>query len=350
MPSPLEFIVPGRLDTLTGGYGYDRRIVAGLRERGWPVTIHEVGDSFPVPHAAARAESARVLAALPDDALVIVDGLALGALPDEFRPHAERLRLIGLVHHPLAAETGLHPSVARHLEESERRALQHVRRVVVTSEATAEMLDAYGVARRRVTVINPGTDPAPLAEGSTGPDVQLLCVASVIPRKGHDVLFRALALMRCRNWRLTCVGSVDRDPGTVGRLRQQLSSYGLEDRVSFVGEMSGDRLERLYATADVFVLPTLYEGYGMVVGEALARGLPVVATRTGAIGDLVNSCAGVVVEPGNTDTLSYALSRVLSDAGYREQLAQGARKVRAGLPTWDESCDALARLLETVDR
>jgi glycosyltransferase involved in cell wall biosynthesis len=350
MPSSVVFIVPGRLDALTGGYGYDRRIVAGLRERGWPVTVHELDGSFPTPHAAARDETARVLAAISNDALVIVDGLALGALPDEIQPHAERLRFIGLVHHPLAAETGIDPSVARHLEESERRALQHVRRVVVTSEATADMLDPYGVPRDRVTVINPGTDRAPLAAGSAGPEVQLLCVASLIPRKGHDVLFRALASLPCRNWRLACVGSLERDPATVGRLRQQLSSYGLDDRVSFVGEMSGDRLETLYAAADVFVLPTLYEGYGMVVAEALARGLPVVATRTGAIGDLVTSDAGVVVEPGNTDTLAYALTRVLSDGGFRQQLAQGARNVRARLPTWDESSDALARLLETVGR
>ena len=350
MPSPVEFIVPGRLDTLTGGYGYDRRMVAGLRERGWALTVHELDDSFPIPHAAARDASARVLAAISNDALVIVDGLALGALPDEVQPHAERLRFIGLVHHPLAAETGLDPSAARHLEDSERRALQHVRRVVVTSEATAEMLDPYGVPRDRVTVINPGTDPAPLAEGSAGPEVQFLCVASLIPRKGHDVLFRALASLPCTDWRLTCVGSLDRDPATVDGLRRQLSSYGLDDRVSFVGEMSGDRLETFYATADVFVLPTLYEGYGMVVAEALARGLPVVATRTGAIGDLVTSDAGVVVEPGNTDTLAYALSRVLADGGYRQQLAQGARNIRARLPTWDESCDALARLLETVAR
>jgi glycosyltransferase involved in cell wall biosynthesis len=350
MPSPVEFIVPGRLQTLTGGYGYDRRIVAGLRQRGWPVTVHELDDSFPIPDAGARDEGARVLAAIPDDTLVIVDGLALGALPDEAHLHAERLRLVGLVHHPLAAETGLDASVARRLEDSERRALRHVRRVVVTSEATAEMLDAYGVARSRVTVINPGTDPAPLAEGSTGPDVQLLCVASLIPRKGHDVLFRALASLPCRDWRLTCVGSFERDPVTVDRLRQQLSSYALGDRVSFAGEMSGDRLERLYAAADVFVLATLYEGYGMVVAEALARGLPVVGTRTGAIGDLVTADAGVVVEPGNADTLAYALSRVLSDAEYRRHLAQGARNVRALLPTWDESCDALARLLETADR
>jgi glycosyltransferase involved in cell wall biosynthesis len=350
MKSSVEFIVPGRLETLTGGYGYDRRIVAGLRERGWPVTVRELDDSFPTPHAAAREQAARFLASIPDRALVIIDGLALGALPDEIEPHTERLLLLGLVHHPLAAETGLAANVAAQLEDTERRALQHVRRVIVTSETTADMMGSYGVGPDRVTVINPGTDPAPLAEGSGGRDVQLLCVAGLIPRKGHDVLFRALASLQSTNWRLTCVGSVEREPATVERLRQQVSSYQLDDRVAFVGEMSGARLESLYAAADVFVLPTLYEGYGMVVAEALARGLPVVATRTGAIGDLVTSEAGVIVEPGNADVLAYALSRVIADPAYRKQLAQGARNVGARLPTWEQSCDALARLLEQLER
>jgi glycosyltransferase involved in cell wall biosynthesis len=350
MPSPVEFIVPGRLETLTGGYGYDRRIIAGLRERGWQVTVHQLDDSFPMPHAAARDEAVAVLASIPDRALVIVDGLAAGALPDELEPHTERLLLLALVHHPLAAETGLDPGVGAHLEHSEARALQHVRRVIVTSDATVDMLGSYGVGRDRVTVINPGTDPAPLAQGSDGPDVQLLSVAGIIPRKGHEVLLHALASLRSGNWRLTCVGSLEREPATVERLREQVSSYGLDDRVSFVGEMSGPRLESFYAAADVFVLPTLYEGYGMVVAEALARGLPVVATRTGAIGDLVTADAGVVVEPGNADLLAYALSRVVSDPAYRRHLAEGARKVRARLPTWEQSCDALATLLQTVER
>jgi glycosyltransferase involved in cell wall biosynthesis len=346
----LEFVVPGRLETLTGGYGYDRRIIAGLRERGWAVGVHELDNSFPTPHAAARGEAARVLAAIPDDALVIVDGLALGALPDEVEPHAGRLRFVGLVHHPLAAETGLAGSVAAQLQRTERSALQHVRHVIVTSPATAEMLKAYGVARDRVTVITPGTDRAAVARGSKGHDVQLLCVAALIPRKGHDVLFRALSSIALTNWRLTCVGSVERDAVTAERLRTQATADGLADRVTFAGEMNGAALDAFYDAADVFVLPTLYEGYGMVVAEALARGLPVVATRTGAIGDLVDGGAGIAVTPGNAGELADALARVISDAAYREQLAQGARRARTRLPTWDHSCDALARLMEEIGR
>jgi glycosyltransferase involved in cell wall biosynthesis len=347
---PVEFIVPGRLDTLTGGYGYDRRMVAGLRDLGWSVAVHELDGSFPMPAAAARADAARVLAAIPDDRLVIVDGLALGALPDEINAHANRLRLIALVHHPLAAETGLDATVAAHLADTERRALQHVRHVIVTSAATAEMLDAYDVAAARITVINPGTDPAALAHGSGGPDVHLLCVAALIPRKGHDILFRALASLPSRNWRLTCVGSIQRDPVTVERLERQLSRDGVGDRVAFVGEMNGEALERFYAGADVFVLPTLYEGFGMVVSEALARGLPIVATRTGAIGDLVTPESGIVVTPGDDRMLADALSRVISDRGYREQLARGARQLRARLPTWERASGQLARLMERVGR
>ncbi len=349
MPS-VEFVVPGHLDTLTGGYGYDRRMMAGLRERGWSVTVHALHESFPTPDAAAREQAAGVLATIPDDALALVDGLALGALPDEVAPHAGRLRVVALVHHPLAAETGLTATLAAHLEHSERRALQHVRHVIVTSPATAKMLNEYGVASDRVTVITPGTDPAPIARGSRGTDVALLCVASLIPRKGHEVLFRALAAIASSHWHLTCVGSVERDPPVVERLRAQLAASGLDGRVSFAGEMNAPALDRFYDAADLFVLPTLYEGYGMVVAEALARGLPVVATRTGAIGDLVHPGAGVVVPPGNADLLADALSRVMSDAAYRERLAAGAREVRTRLPTWEQSCDRMADALSTLPR
>ena len=157
--------IPGDLQARTGGYGYDRRIIAGLRGLGWAVEVRRLDDSFPMPTAAARAQAAQVLAAAPDGATVLVDGLALGAMPDEAEREAGRLRLVALVHHPLAAETGLDPALARALEISERRALAAVGAVVVTSRATAARLADYGVAANRITVVEPGTDPAPLARG-----------------------------------------------------------------------------------------------------------------------------------------------------------------------------------------
>jgi glycosyltransferase involved in cell wall biosynthesis len=344
----IVLVVPGRLDTLTGGYGYDRRIVAGLIARGWSVSVHELGEGFPFPSSGARAEAARVLAAIPDDAPVLVDGLALGALPDEAERHAARLKIVGLIHHPLALETGIRAADAAALEASERRALAAVRSVVVTSRRTAAALERYGVGPERVDVIEPGTDRAPLARGSRGGPLQLLCVAALVPRKGHDVLLQALASIPSRQWRLTCVGSLERHRAAADRLQALACATGLERLVEFVGEGDAATVSGYYDSADVFVLPTLYEGYGMVVAEALARGLPVVSTHTGAIAELIGADAGIVVPPGDVAALAAALSQVLAEpdgADVRAKLAHGARRVRERLPTWDDAANLMDALL-----
>jgi len=364
----LVLIVPGRLDTPTGGYAYDRRIASGLRDRGWSITVRELDDSFPDPTSAALDHAARVLGAIPDGATMMIDGLACGAMPVEAEREAARLRLVALVHHPLAAETGIPPEAAARLEASERRALAAARAVVVTSRATASTLANYGVSQARVAVVEPGTDRAPLATGSRGAVRQLLCVATLIPRKGHDILFRALASIPDRDWHLTCVGSVDRHPATVQRLRAQLRASGLEDRVSLAGEADVATVAAYYDRADLFVLPTEYEGYGMAVAEALARGLPVISTPTGAIHDLVAGdvaigdvptpigrfgshgaqAAGLLVPPGDTAALAAAISQVLGDPLVRDRLTQGARLVRERLPSWADASEKMAAVLERV--
>src|SRR6185436_2865389 len=232
----LTLMVPGRLETCSGGYAYDRRILAGLSRRGWSVTVRTLDASFPRPSAAARDHAVRELAAIPDGSAVLIDGLALGALPGEVEREQARLRLIALVHHPLAAETGIDRDTVAELESSERRALAAVRLVVVTSGATADTLAGYGVGRDRIAVVEPGTDRAALARGSKEERVHLLCVAALIPRKGHQTLARALAMIADGRWRLTCVGSVHRDPRTVEELRARLRADGLEDRVLLAGE------------------------------------------------------------------------------------------------------------------
>jgi glycosyltransferase involved in cell wall biosynthesis len=350
----LTVVIPGDVETRTGGYGYDRRVIAGLRERGWSVDVLSLEDGFPFPTAAARDHAARSLAAIPDGAIVLVDGLALGVLPDEIGRERERLRVVALVHHPLAAETGLDPGVAAALEESERRALAAVRFVVVTGQGTAAGLAHYSVAPERIAVVEPGTDPAPLARGSgqrSGAsaeafEVGLLCVATLTPRKGHEVLFRALASIRGLPWRLTCAGGLDRDRATVERLRAQLNADGLSDRVDLVGDLDAAQLAVYYDRADVFVLATRYEGYGMAVAEALARGVPVISTATGGIPALVTDEAGIVVAPGDQAAFTAALGRVVGDGALRRQLAQGARRVRDRLPTWADAAAAMERVLD----
>ena len=345
----LVLVVPGRLPTRTGGYEYDRRIVDGLRGDGWWVDVRELTGSYPTPTPAERDQAGRVLGNLPPRSIVVVDGLALGALPAEIERAASRLRLVALVHHPLAFETGLSDSLRRDLEASERRALAFARRVIVTSHATAAALTAYAVPADRIHVVEPGTDPAPQARGSDGADVQLLCVATLIARKGHDLLLQALAAVPERNWRLRCVGS-DRDSAVSRRLRDLVRQLKLAERVTFEGEADAAAVGRHYDAADVFVLPTWYEGYGMAVAEALARGLPIVSTRTGAIPEIVPDHAGLLVPPGDVPALTAALSSVLGDTSLRRRLAEGARLARARLPTWPMAAAKMGAILEAVEQ
>jgi glycosyltransferase involved in cell wall biosynthesis len=345
----LVLIVPGRLDAPTGGSVYDRRIAAALGGLGWHVDVREIDRSFPLPTAAARHEAAQVLASIPDGTAVLIDGLAFGAMADEAERESVRLRLIALVHLPLADAIGPDKPTTRALEDSERRALASAAQIIVTGRSTVTALERYGGRLDRITVVEPGTDRAPLARGAGDPALlHLVCVATLAPGKGHDVLLRTLTSISHSNWRLTCAGSPDRHPETAAWLRAKVATAGLDDRVHLAGELSPAEIADLYDRADLFVLPTLHETYGMAVAEAIARGLPVVSTTTGAIPDLVGPSAGLLVPPGDADALASALSAVLGDPLLRARLAAGAALMRGRLPTWDDAGRTMSEALDRV--
>jgi len=344
----LQFLIPGDLQCASGGYVYDRRMIGALRALGWEVTVHTLDASFPIPSRAALAHAHGVLDGLPEQALVIVDGLALGAMPEVLRAHHARLRLLALMHMPLAAEVGIAPALARRLRQSERQALQTVRHVIVTSRSSRQRLLEDGVARERVSVIEPGTDTVPLAPRRPDAVVKMLCVATINPGKGHDLLIAALAPLAPLPWRLTCIGSLTRNPATAAQLRAQLRRLHLYDRVTLAGEAEGAALSRAFLSADLFVLPTRFESYGMAVAEALAYGLPVVSTYTGAIAELVGHEAGLLAPPGDRDALHVALARVLREPSLLAELACGAAAARARLPDWPQAAARLERVLEQV--
>jgi len=345
---PIALVVPGSIAQRSGGYEYDRRIASGLRARGWIVDVKEIDGAFPRPSGATLERAARTLAEIPDGTVVVADGLAFGALPAEVERERARLCFVALVHLPLAAHIGIDREEAARFKDSERRALAAARACIVTGAATADVLESYGVGPERIAVVEPGTDRAPLARGSRDP-VHLVSVAAITPGKGHEDLLRALARVRGLRWRLTCAGAMDRHAPTTVRVRQLLIDEGLEDRVTLTGELDPPAVAALYDSADLFVHASRHETYGMAVAEALARGVPVVGSATGAIPDLVGSDAGLVVPPGDVDALAGALSRVLDDADLRERLTAGARRVRDRLPSWDDAADAMARLLARLE-
>lgn len=344
----LAFLVPGDWNVRTGGYGYDRRLVQSLREAGWLVDVHHLAGDWPWPDAAARAAAADAIASLPDGSLVVADGLACAVLADEMRPHASRLRWVALVHHPLHLETGLDEATRSRLHAAETDALQLVRQVVVTGLGTVQDLQTMGVASARIAVVEPGTDPVPPNHRSArgGGPIQLLCVATLTPRKGHAFLLEALAGLLELPWELHNVGSTTRDADTAAALLA--ASAPLGERVHWHGELMEAAVQARYAAADVFVLPSLHEGYGMVVAEALAHGLPVVASKAGALAHTLPTQAGLHVNPGDAISLRDALARIIEDDALRGQLAAGARDAAARLPDWPRQAAAFARVLELV--
>lgn len=344
MNAGLHFVVAGDPAQLTGGYRYDARIVQALRARGLPVDVTGLPGRFPHADDAARQALHRALASLPDRSIAVIDGLALGGLPEVAGAHARRLRLVALVHHPLADETGLEDCQRAAFLDSERAALAHMVRVIATSRFTARRLADYGVDAERIAVIEPGVDASPLA-AADGAEPRLLCVATLTPRKGHDVLMAALARLTDLRWRCDCIGSLTRAPEHAARIAGLISTHRLQARVRLLGECPTDALGAAYRDADLFVLPSHYEGYGMVVTEALACGLPVLTTTGGALADTLPPGAGLTVAPGDADALADALRRLLHDRPLRLQMRDGARRVRSGLAGWPAAGDAFAEAL-----
>ncbi|MFL6799951.1 MAG: glycosyltransferase family 4 protein [Xanthobacteraceae bacterium] len=344
------FAVPGDLATPTGGYAYDRRVVAGLRELGWTVGILDLGAGFPSPGPQVHARASAELGALPRTQPIVVDGLALGVLPDVAEELKASHLLLALVHHPLALETGLAVEATRHFRTSERTALACTRHVIATSQATARLLtDDYAVSPEQVTVVEPGTDlPAVRTRtrscSSPRSSVALLAVGAIVPRKGYDLLIAALAELCNLPWHLVIVGDRGRSPDTVAQLERDIARRDLGARVSLRGAVHADELTALYESSDLFVLPSRFEGYGMAYAEAIAHGVPVVATRAGAIPDTVPASAGVLVPPDDAAALAAALRRLISDARERARLAAGASAAR--FPSWREQVARFAAVLE----
>jgi glycosyltransferase involved in cell wall biosynthesis len=343
------FAVPGDLATQTGGYAYDRRMIGELQQLGWHINILGLGEGFPWPNSQTRGTAQILLMSIRRNDPIVIDGLAFGALPEvglKLRCHHP---LVALVHHPLAFESGLLPEQIATLHQSERDALSHAIRVVVTSNTTARYLVAdYAVPTERIVVAQPGTDPAPSARGSGDGFVQLLSVGSVVPRKGFDVLITALATLTDLPWRLTIAGDRDRDPKTAALLDEDIARFKLSDRVAVAGAVPSADLDELYDRADLFVLASRFEGYGMAYAEAIARGLPLIGTTAGAIPETAPADACIFVAPDDSVVLASALRRLIVNPGDRRALAMGARRAAGQLPRWRDSAKIFAAVLESV--
>jgi glycosyltransferase involved in cell wall biosynthesis len=340
----VHVVVPDDIDDPlrpSGGNTYDRRVCDGLALLGWSVKEHPVAGAWPSPDAAARAGLADLLAGIPDATVVLLDGLVASNVPEVLGPQAHRLRLVVLVHMPLGERTG------------ECAVLSAASAVVTTSRWTRRwLLDHYALRPAVVHVAEPGVDVAGMAPGTAGGG-ELLCVAAVMPAKGHDVLLAALATLTDLPWSCVCVGTLTRDPDFATGLAQQAREAGLGDRVHLVGPRTGADLDDSYTASDALVLASRAETYGMVVTEALAHGLPVVATTVGGLPEALGGGAdggrpGLLVPPDDVTALAAVLRCWLVDSQLRQHLRRAAQERRAVLPGWQVTSGAISRVLAKV--
>jgi glycosyltransferase involved in cell wall biosynthesis len=337
---------PGRP---SGGNVYDRRVCAGLAEAGWEVLVATVAGAWPVPGSGAHANLARVLSAIPDGETVLIDGLIASPAAAQLLPHTGRLRLTVLLHMPLASAVDTHHDAGA--ERSERSVLRAAAGVVVTSEWTRrQILTRYAIPACRVHVAQPGADrvarPARPVRG------HLICVGVLSRHKGQDLLIEALADLADRDWHCVLAGSLDRDPDFVEQLQTRITRLGYDHRVRLSGVLTGTALSLAYSTADLLVAPSRSETYGMTVTEALAHGLPVIATAVGGLPEAFGSAAdgtgpGQLIPPGDPAALAVALREWLGDEGHRRRLRAAVRQRQPTLRGWEQTTQEIADALTT---
>lgn len=342
----IHFAIPGDINTRSGGYGYDRRLCTELHKLGYAIDVMQLSGSFPFPNETALEEAEALFAALQDGAIVLADGLAFGVMDETAERHGSRLKIIALCHHPLTLETGHDEDEAKRLHNSEQRALANTTAVLVTSAITRLLLvEAFATPESKIVVAVPGTDTQVFATCAGDPPV-LLNVAALIPRKAHDVLIEALCRVVDLPWTARLVGSMDTDPAWAAHLQGLVKACDLERRITFTGGIAEPSKE--FAAADIFVLPSLYEGYGMVFAEALSFGLPIVAAAAGAVPEVVPESAGVIVPPGDVEALAAALESLLAEPAARARLQRGSQRASALLPDWSDTARTVSDLLSAV--
>lgn len=339
------FAIPGDHTQRTGGYIYEATVLDELNALGCATELLPLPGSFPIPTLGDMAATLEALSRLPANQVIILDGFLVGSLdPDQAK--SIKAPMLGVVHHPLGLETGLAPARAAFLRANEAAMLRNISHVMVPSPHTAKVLiNDFGVRPERVSIALPGMKLPTGPQQPISPPL-LLSVGLLAPRKGHDVLLKALHLLTDLAWQAEIVGK-SHDPAYERQLLGLRSDLGLEDRLEFLGEIEERDLSVRFRTASVFCLASHYEGYGMVLSEAIMHGLPIVSCRAGAIPDTVGD-AGLLATPGDATEFATLLRRVLTEGAVADRLRLATNRQAKSLPKWSDTAQQFADCVRRI--
>lgn len=327
----IRFIVPGNIEHRSGGNLYNARLVEQLEALGARTEVVMLDGEWPP----GRPEDRESLAwALRDAQLAIVDGLIAAGAPGEIAEAVEAGTRVWILSHMAFTEHA-------HLESQTLAAASGV--ICTSAFAAAKLKELYGL--ERVHVALPGTLPAEPATGSQPPHI--ICVAALLPNKSQLLLVEALARLRGSPWTAALIGSPDADPSYAAQVRAAVGKYGLEDRIQLTGELHGPELEAQWHAADLSVLVSARESFGMAVPESLAHGVPAIVRRgTGAEEALGQSGAGAAVElDGGPAALAEALAAWLEHPELAARWRAAALDCRASLPTWTATAESVLAVI-----
>jgi glycosyltransferase involved in cell wall biosynthesis len=354
----IRFLVPANVLHNSGGNVYNAKLAHGLRGLGVKVEMLAVDGSWPDSTAKERRRVGSLMGAWEPQAEVspcrvtIVDGLAACGVPDEIEYAASAgQRVFVLLHMPSLSHA-----------DGEKRALRAAAGVICTSSWAAEAVkERYGITSSRVAL--PGTDPAPVAAGSDPPHI--VAVAALLPNKDQLLTVAALAGLQDLAWTASLVGADDADPGYGELVRTAVTSQGMEQRVRLTGQLEGQELETEWHRADLSLLVSRAETFGLVVTESLAHGIPVIVREgTGAVealglaaepnvlpGNTADALPGTAIElpgpdSGHPAVLATTIRRWLSESQLRSSWREAALAARNRLPGWDSTARNVVEYLE----
>lgn len=339
------FAIPGDMHRRTGGFIYEAQVLKSLNQIGCATAHLQLPDSFPDPTEVDMRTAIAALQAVPPQQAIILDGFIAGGI-DPASLDTIPARKIAMIHHPLGLETGLPEARAAFLLQNEAAALSKVDHVVVPSPHTAQVLvDQFAVPRAQITIAEPGfTQPVMTGKRSEPPVI--LSVGLLAERKGHDTLLDALAMITDLDWQARIIGKAH-DGEVAKSLSAQCDRLGLGARVAFLGELDETALNSQFGAAAIFALATRYEGYGMVFGEAMLRGLPIVSCHTGAVPDTVGE-AGLLAPVDDATAFATALRQLLVDRPLYSKLAAASASQGARLPRWTDTARKMAQAVRHV--